>query len=67
MYFLCCDLTRVYIPRSQQFVEAGSKASTGTLRVVGGDETGNLKSEAVKFGRESPGLAPEKDCSGKDQ
>jgi hypothetical protein len=36
-------------------VEAGSNTSTVTLRVVGGDETGSLKSERVKYGRESQG------------
>jgi hypothetical protein len=36
-------------------VEAGSNTSTVTLRVVGGDETGSLKSEAVKYGHESQG------------
>jgi hypothetical protein len=39
------------IPR----VEAGSNTSTVTLRVVGGDEKRNLKSETVKYGRESQG------------
>jgi hypothetical protein len=34
-------------------VEAGSNTSTVTLRVVGGDEKENLKSETVKYGRES--------------
>jgi hypothetical protein len=34
-------------------VEAGSNTSTVTLRVVGGDEKGSLKSEAIKYGRES--------------
>jgi hypothetical protein len=34
-------------------VEAGSNTSTVTLRVVGGDEKGILKSETVKYGRES--------------
>jgi hypothetical protein len=29
-------------------VEAGSNTSTVTLRVVGGDEEGNVKSETVK-------------------
>jgi hypothetical protein len=29
-------------------VEAGSNTSTVTLRVVGGDEKGSLKSETVK-------------------
>jgi hypothetical protein len=30
-------------------VAAGSNTSTVTLRVVGGDEKGNLKSETVKY------------------
>jgi hypothetical protein len=36
-------------------VEAGSNTSTVTLRVVGGDEKESLKSETVKYGRESKG------------
>jgi hypothetical protein len=36
-------------------VEAGSNTSTVTLRVVGGDEKGNLESETVKYGHESYG------------
>jgi hypothetical protein len=36
-------------------VEAGSKTSNVTLRVVGGDEKGSLKSETVKYGYESKG------------
>jgi hypothetical protein len=36
-------------------VKAGSNTSTVTLRVVGGDEKGSLKSETVKYGRESQG------------
>jgi hypothetical protein len=36
-------------------MEAGSKTSTVTLRVVGGDEKGSLKSERVKYGYESQG------------
>jgi hypothetical protein len=36
-------------------VEAGSNTSTLTLRVVGGDEKGRLKSETVKYDRESQG------------
>jgi hypothetical protein len=36
-------------------VEVGSNTSTVTLRVVGGDEKGSLKSERVKYGRESRG------------
>jgi hypothetical protein len=35
-------------------VEAGSNTSTVTLRVVGGDEKGSLKSE-TKYGYESKG------------
>jgi hypothetical protein len=48
-------------------VEAGSNTSTVTLRVVGGDEKGSLKSETVKYGRSPNGLGPEKDCAGKGQ
>jgi hypothetical protein len=51
-----------YVPRlyneghlSRTPVEAGSNASTVTLRVVGGDEMGSLKSETVKYGNESQG------------
>jgi hypothetical protein len=36
-------------------VEAGSNTSTVTLRVVGGDKKRILKSETVKYGRESQG------------
>jgi hypothetical protein len=36
-------------------VEAVSNTSTVTLRVVGGDEKGSLKSETVQYGRESQG------------
>jgi hypothetical protein len=36
-------------------VEAGSNTSTVTLRVVGGDEKGSLKSETVKYCRKSQG------------
>jgi hypothetical protein len=36
-------------------VEAGSNTSTVTLRVVGGDENGSLKTETVKYGREIQG------------
>jgi hypothetical protein len=36
-------------------VEVGSNTSTVTLRVVGGDEKGSLKSETVKYGHESKG------------
>jgi hypothetical protein len=31
-------------------VESGSYTSTVTLRVVGGDDKGSLKSETVKYG-----------------
>jgi hypothetical protein len=33
-------------------VEAGSNTSTVTLRVVGSDEKGSLKSDTVKYGHE---------------
>jgi hypothetical protein len=36
-------------------VEAESNTSTVTLRVVGGDEKGSLKSETIKYGHESQG------------
>jgi hypothetical protein len=36
-------------------VEAGSNTSTVILRVVGSDETGSLKTETVKYGREIQG------------
>jgi hypothetical protein len=36
-------------------VEAGSNTSTVTLRVVGDDENRSLKSETVKYCRESQG------------
>jgi hypothetical protein len=34
-------------------VEVGSNTYTVTLRVVGGDEKGSLKSETVNYGHES--------------
>jgi hypothetical protein len=56
---LCRSVPKVYNrirqdPASTR-VEAGSNTSTVTLRVVGGDEMGSLKSETVKYGRESKG------------
>jgi hypothetical protein len=36
-------------------VEAGSNTSTVTLRVIGGDEKGSLKSETAKHCRKSQG------------
>jgi hypothetical protein len=39
-------------------VEEGSNTSTVSLRVVGGDEKGSLKSETVKYGLKSQGLGP---------
>jgi hypothetical protein len=36
-------------------MEAASNTFTVTLRVVGGDEKGSLKSERVKYGHESQG------------
>jgi hypothetical protein len=48
-------------------VVAGSNTSTVTLRVVGGEEKGSLKSETVKYGRGSQGTRKKKDCAGKGQ
>jgi hypothetical protein len=42
-------------PRQCPFLETGSNTSTVTLRVVGGDEKGSVKSETVKYGREFQG------------
>jgi hypothetical protein len=44
--------------------EAVSNTSTVTLRVVGGDEKGSLKSETVRYGRESQGTRTQKYCAG---
>jgi hypothetical protein len=46
-----------YDPRlyKERLVEAGSNTSTVTLLVVGDDENESLKSETVKYGRESQG------------
>jgi hypothetical protein len=48
-------------------VEAGSNTSTVTLRVVGGDEKGSLKSETVKYGHESQGTRTKERLRGEDQ
>jgi hypothetical protein len=48
-------------------VEAGSNTPTVTLRVVGVDEKRSFTYETVKYGRESQGTRPEKNCAGKDQ
>jgi hypothetical protein len=56
-YAVCAEilyaghLVRVELAR----VKAGSNTSTVTLRVVGGDEKGNLGSETVKYGHEFHG------------
>jgi hypothetical protein len=42
----------VLSPTTVTRVEAGTNTSTVTRRVVGGDEKGSLKSEAVKYGHE---------------
>jgi hypothetical protein len=41
--------------KSMTRVEAGSNTSTVTLRVVGGDEKGSLRTETVTYGREIQG------------
>jgi hypothetical protein len=46
---------KLEIDLGQTRVEAGSNTSTVTLRVVGSDGKGSLKSETVKYGRESQG------------
>jgi hypothetical protein len=55
----CDQQTFPWIPiryiRGHSSVEAGSNTSTVTLRVVGGDENRSLKSQTVKYGRESQG------------
>jgi hypothetical protein len=43
----------LFVAREITRVEAGSNTSTVTLRVVGGDEKGSLKSETVTYGRVS--------------
>jgi hypothetical protein len=48
-------------------VEARSNTSTVTLRVVGGDEKGSLKSETVNMVTSPKGLGPEKDYAGEGQ
>jgi hypothetical protein len=59
-WYVSCEVrTEFYIllrSNSHTFVEAGLNTSTMTLRVVGGDETGSLKSETVKYGLETKGL-----------
>jgi hypothetical protein len=50
-----CGPCRGVIKGHRRHVKVGSKGSTVTLRVVGGDEKGSLKSERVKYGRESQG------------
>jgi hypothetical protein len=49
-YFMTVGVTQ-FVAR----MEAESNTSTVTLRVVGGDERGSLKSETVKYGREYQG------------
>jgi hypothetical protein len=41
--------------QSDTLFEAGWNTSTVTLRVVGDDEKGSLKSEGVKYGQETQG------------
>jgi hypothetical protein len=51
-----CDFDFDY--SSDTRVEARSNTSTVTLRVVGGDEKGSLKSETVKYDCESQETRP---------
>jgi hypothetical protein len=43
-----CGPCKVFIKKSSEAVEAGLNTSTVTLRVVGGDEKGSLKTETIK-------------------
>jgi hypothetical protein len=52
----CYKQSQLAVAASSTRVKAGSNTSTVTLRVVGGDEEGSLKSETVKkYGHESQG------------
>jgi hypothetical protein len=62
-----CARSTPKLYNEDQLPEAGSNTSTVTLRVVGGDEKGSLKTETVKYVARSKGLGPEKDCAGEDQ
>jgi hypothetical protein len=59
LYSVRMNLVQSEIQRSREReitrVEAGSNTSTVTLRVVGVDEKGRLKSETVKYGIKSQG------------
>jgi hypothetical protein len=60
MYVFCLPSASAHKRTRNSFagvsrVEAGSNTSTVTLRVVVGDKKGRLKSERVKYGRESHG------------
>jgi hypothetical protein len=48
-------------------MEAASNTSTVALRVVGGDIKESLKSETVKYGRESHGTRTRKYCADEGQ
>jgi hypothetical protein len=60
-----CSVTQFNKPNTR--VDAGSNTSTVTLRVVGGDEKGSLKSETAYMATSPKGLGPDKDCAGKGQ
>jgi hypothetical protein len=57
LFLLCIQQMRKIVHRGTH-VEAGSNTSTVTLRVVGGDEKGSPKSEAVEYGPSPKGLGP---------
>jgi hypothetical protein len=46
--------------KGQSRVDAGSNTAIVTLRVVGGDEKGSLRSETLKYGSESQGTRTRK-------
>jgi hypothetical protein len=63
--FSFADAPKVYNKDLKQLredprVEAGSRTSTLTLRVVGGNEKGSLESETMKYGHESQGTRTRK-------
>jgi hypothetical protein len=60
------SMPRLYITPVTN-ITVQSNTSTVTLRVVGGDKKGSLKSETVKYGLKFQGTRTEKDCPGKGQ
>jgi hypothetical protein len=53
--YVSCEVRTEFIFPLTPRVEAGWNTSTVTLRVLGGDERGSLRPEAVKYGNKSKG------------